>query len=204
MIQEFTFPWRKRGPWIDFGRKREWCLPLQFSDCKLIECLRLKFRPAPYVSTLRQVQWVIAGDNREVLDRCVIGWCKSPISNADLTRALRSDDIVLLQVMRLFGDRVLLIFDDADVRSKMLASDILSKLFDRFVEWNEEDCAMGCWRVWISIFRVPIHAWSQETFERLMLYWGTVILVVEETLEPSSFERGRVLIETGVLDRIEE
>ncbi|KAK8582331.1 hypothetical protein V6N13_032085 [Hibiscus sabdariffa] len=94
-------------------------------------------------STLRQVQWVIAGDNREVLDRCVIGWCKSPISNADLTRALRSDDIVLLQVMRLFGDRVLLIFDDADVRSKMLASDILSKLFDRFVEWNEEDCAMG-------------------------------------------------------------
>ncbi|KAK8973766.1 hypothetical protein V6N11_061857 [Hibiscus sabdariffa] len=72
--------------------------------------------------------------------------CKSPISNADLTRALRSDDIVLLQVMRLFGDRVLLIFDDADVRSKMLASDILSKLFDRFVEWNEEDCAMGCFR----------------------------------------------------------
>ncbi|KAK8641032.1 hypothetical protein V6N13_008783 [Hibiscus sabdariffa] len=66
------------------------------------------------------------------------------------------------------------------------------------------DCAMGCWRVWISIFRVSIHAWSRETFERVISCWGTVILVAEETLEPSSFERGRVLIETRVLDRIEE
>ncbi|KAK8593614.1 hypothetical protein V6N12_045691 [Hibiscus sabdariffa] len=37
-----------------------------------------------------------------------------------------------------------------------------------------------------------------------MLYWGTIILVAEETLKPSSFERGQVLIETGVLDQIEE
>ncbi|KAK8973765.1 hypothetical protein V6N11_061856 [Hibiscus sabdariffa] len=93
MIQEFTFPWRKRGPWIDFWKKREWCLPLQFSDCKLIGVSS----PQVSTSTLRQVQCVIAGDNREVLDRCEIGWCKSPISNADLTRALRSDDIVLFK-----------------------------------------------------------------------------------------------------------
>ncbi|KAK8548457.1 hypothetical protein V6N12_061371 [Hibiscus sabdariffa] len=60
--------------------------------------------------------------------------------------------------MRISGDRVLLIFDDVGVRTTMLASDSMSKWFDRVVEWNEEDCAMGCWRVWISIFGVPIHA----------------------------------------------
>ncbi|KAK8571610.1 hypothetical protein V6N13_047275 [Hibiscus sabdariffa] len=101
-------------------------------------------------------------------------------------------------------DKVLLIFDDVGERTRMLASDSMSKWFGRVVEWNEEDCAMGCRKVWISIFGVSIHAWSRETFERVMSHWGNVILVSEETLEPSSFERGRVLIETGVLDQIEE
>ncbi|KAK8991964.1 hypothetical protein V6N11_044857 [Hibiscus sabdariffa] len=101
-----------------------------------------EFPPQVSASTLHQVEGVIAGDNRECF-----------------------------QVMRVSGDRVLLIFDDVGVRTRILASDSLSKWFDRVAEWNEEDCAMGCWR---------------------------------ETLEPSSFYRGRVLIETGVLDRIEE
>ncbi|KAK8708612.1 hypothetical protein V6N13_059650 [Hibiscus sabdariffa] len=33
--------------------------------------------------------------------------------------------------------------------------------------------------------------------------WGSVICVEEETLEPASFERGHVLIESSSLDRIE-
>ncbi|KAK8525055.1 hypothetical protein V6N12_029903 [Hibiscus sabdariffa] len=150
-------------------------------------------------STLRQVEGVIIGDNREVLDRCAIGWCKSPILNTDLAEALRSDNMVGFHMMRISGDTVLLIFYDVDVRSQMLASDSRSKWFDRVVEWNEEDCAMGCRRVWISIFGVSIHAWSRETFERVISCWCIVILVAKETLEPSSFERSRVLIETGVL-----
>ncbi|KAK8575647.1 hypothetical protein V6N12_063315 [Hibiscus sabdariffa] len=171
-----------------------------------IERLIVVCESPPQVSanTLRQVEGVIAGDNREVLDRCAIGWCKSPILNANLVEAMRSADIVGFQMMRISGDRVLLIFDDVGVRTRMLASDSMSKWFDRVVEWNEEDCAMGCRRVWISIFGVSIHAWSRETFERVMSHWGNVILMAKETLEPSSFERGRVLIETGVLDRIEE
>ncbi|KAK8595439.1 hypothetical protein V6N13_016808 [Hibiscus sabdariffa] len=57
--------------------------------------------------------------------------------------------------MRISGDRVLLIFDDVGVRTRILASDSLSKWFDRVAELNEEDCAMGCWRLCISIFGVP-------------------------------------------------
>ncbi|KAK8595444.1 hypothetical protein V6N13_016813 [Hibiscus sabdariffa] len=108
-----------------------------------------EFPPQVSASTLHQVEGVIAGDNRECF-----------------------------QVMRVSGDRVLLIFDDVGVRTRILASDSLSKWFDRVAEWNEEDCAMGCWRVCISIFGVPIHAWSRETVERVMSHWGNVILVV--------------------------
>ncbi|KAK9017676.1 hypothetical protein V6N11_000684 [Hibiscus sabdariffa] len=120
-------------------------------DSPTIERLKTDRVSPPQVptSTLRQVEGVIAGGNREVLDRCAIGWCKSPISNSNMARALQSDNIVGLQVMRISGDRVLLIFDDACVRSKMLASDTLSTWFDRVVEWNEEDGAMGCRRVWM-------------------------------------------------------
>ncbi|KAK8480014.1 hypothetical protein V6N12_020174 [Hibiscus sabdariffa] len=53
-------------------------------------------------------------------------------------------------------------------------------------------------------FGVPVHTWSCENFERLVSYWGSVVLIEEATLEPSSFEHGRVLIETSTIDRIEE
>ncbi|KAK8626055.1 hypothetical protein V6N13_133707 [Hibiscus sabdariffa] len=155
-------------------------------------------------NTLRRVEGVIAGENREVLDRCAIAWCRSSISNADLAAALRSDDIMRCHVMRIAGDRVFLIFYDVEERSRMLATDSMSKWFYRVVEWNEEDCAMGYRRTWISVFGILIHAWFRETFERVISHWGNLILMAEEKLEPSSFEKGLVLIETEVLDRIEE
>ncbi|KAK8689598.1 hypothetical protein V6N13_088312 [Hibiscus sabdariffa] len=52
--------------------------------------------------------------------------------------------------------------------------------------------------------RVLVHAWSHDNFERLVSRWGSVILLEEAIAEPSSFERGRVLIETTVIDRIEK
>ncbi|KAK8979948.1 hypothetical protein V6N11_061692 [Hibiscus sabdariffa] len=51
---------------------------------------------------------------------------------------------------------------------------------------------------------VPVHACSRDTFEQLVSYWGLVIVLEEATAKPSSFERGWVLVESSVLDRIEE
>ncbi|KAK9044651.1 hypothetical protein V6N11_058546 [Hibiscus sabdariffa] len=103
---------------------------------------------------------------------------------------MRLENLLGIQVMRISGDRVFLIFYDVDTRSRMLNSGVLSKWFSRVVDWNEDDCAIGCKRVWISGFGLPIHAWSRETFECLVMHWGTVIRVEEETLESSSFEWG--------------
>ncbi|KAL4332436.1 hypothetical protein GQ457_07G009330 [Hibiscus cannabinus] len=118
--------------------------------------------------------------------------------------SFQSYDILRCHVMRIAGDRVLLIFYDVEEHSRMLATDSQSKWFRRVVEWNKEDCEMGCRRTWIFVFGVLIHAWFWETFEQVISHWGNLIPVAEETLEPSSFEKGLVLIEMKVLDRIEE
>ncbi|KAK8593584.1 hypothetical protein V6N12_045661 [Hibiscus sabdariffa] len=81
--------------------------------------------------------------------------------------------------MRTSGAMVLLIFYDVQMRNRMMNSGTLSKWFDRVVHWSEDGCAIGC-------------------------HMGYMIRVDKETLEPSSFERGRVLTETTVLDQIEE
>ncbi|KAK8671226.1 hypothetical protein V6N13_037827 [Hibiscus sabdariffa] len=51
---------------------------------------------------------------------------------------------------------------------------------------------------------VPIQSWKKETFERIASLYGLAICVEDETLEPSSSGRGRVLIESTSLDRIED
>ncbi|KAK8671224.1 hypothetical protein V6N13_037825 [Hibiscus sabdariffa] len=47
-------------------------------------------------------------------------------------------------------------------------------------------------------------SWKKETFERIASLCGLAICVEDETLEPSSSGRGRVLIESTSLDRIED
>ncbi|KAK8593569.1 hypothetical protein V6N12_045646 [Hibiscus sabdariffa] len=95
---------------------------------------------------------------------------------------MRLENLFGVQEMRISGAMVLLIFYDVEMRNRMMNSGTLSKCFDRFVHWSEDGCAMGCQRVWISVFGVPIHAWSRETFERLVVQWGYMIRVDEETL----------------------
>ncbi|KAK9045603.1 hypothetical protein V6N11_051512 [Hibiscus sabdariffa] len=93
----------------------------------------------------------------------------------------------------------LLIFDIIENRRQVKERDVLLTWFDRVSEWCEDNSSFENRRVWVSIFGVLIHAWTSETFERV----GTVIRVAEETMVPSSFEKGRVLIETSTLDRID-
>ncbi|KAK8487911.1 hypothetical protein V6N12_021102 [Hibiscus sabdariffa] len=77
-------------------------------------------------------------------------------------------------------------------------------LFDRVSEWCEDDSSFENCRVWVSVFGLPVHAWTSETSERVVTQCGTVIPVAEETMVPSSFEKGRVLIETSTMDRIDD
>ncbi|KAK8613483.1 hypothetical protein V6N13_101245 [Hibiscus sabdariffa] len=121
----------------------------------------------------RCVEGLEMGDHLLILQRCSIGWCRSPISNSNLVEEMCLEKIRGVHVMRISGLRVLLIFDSFEFRQQVVSSEVLDMWFSR------EDIILDCRRVWVSVFG-------------------------EATLEPSSFERGRVLIETTVIDRIEE
>ncbi|KAL4326071.1 hypothetical protein GQ457_11G031760 [Hibiscus cannabinus] len=153
---------------------------------------------------LRRVEGSVSEDSMAVLQRCSIGCCRNPISNSSLAEELRMEKVLGVHVMRLAGPRVLLIFDSIEVRQQMMDSGVLDRWFSLVVDWSTEGSALECRRAWISVFGVPVHAWSRDTFERLVSHWGSVILLEEATAEPSSFERGRVLVESSVLERIEE
>ncbi|KAK8691226.1 hypothetical protein V6N13_074744 [Hibiscus sabdariffa] len=158
----------------------------------------------PESHVLRCVEGMGMEDFVVVLQRCSIGWCRFPISNSCLVKEICLEEISGVHVMRLAGSRVLLIFDSVEVRQQVMHSGVLDRWFSRVVEWSAEDSVLECRRVWVSVFGVPVHTWSRDNFEHLVSHCGLVILIEEDTLEPSSFERGRVLIETTAIDRIEE
>ncbi|KAK8998745.1 hypothetical protein V6N11_084128 [Hibiscus sabdariffa] len=87
--------------------------------------------------TIASVIGVMQLEFLEVLGWCVIGWCRSPISNGVLAAGMKASTINESHMMHIMGNR------------------------------------------------------------------GSVICVEEETLEPTSSEHGRVLIESSSLDRIE-
>ncbi|KAK8485995.1 hypothetical protein V6N12_055404, partial [Hibiscus sabdariffa] len=128
------------------------------------------------VSPICRVDGVVSMTSLEVLGRCLIGQCRHPISNSDLAAALRAEKFEGVRVLRMFGSSVLFIFDNIENRRQLKERDGLSTWFDR----------------------------TSETFEHVVAQWGTVIQVVEETMVPSSFEKGHVLIETSTLDRIDD
>ncbi|KAK8595279.1 hypothetical protein V6N13_123159 [Hibiscus sabdariffa] len=121
-------------------------------------------------------------DSLLVLQRCSIGWCRNPISNLSLAEELCLEKVLGVHVMRLAGSRI--VFSGGGLVCGGECIGLSSGMdFD----------------VW-----VPVHACSRDTFEQLVSYWGLVIVLEEATAKPSSFERGWVLVESSVLDRIEE
>ncbi|KAK8586515.1 hypothetical protein V6N13_010106 [Hibiscus sabdariffa] len=51
---------------------------------------------------------------------------------------------------------------------------------------------------------VPIQAWSKHTFKNIAEVWGSLVYIDKDTSAPISFEQGCILIETDVINRIED
>ncbi|KAK8706279.1 hypothetical protein V6N13_049851 [Hibiscus sabdariffa] len=55
-----------------------------------------------------------------------------------------------------------------------------------------------------KLSRVPIQAWSKHTFKNIVEVWGSLVYIDKDTSAPTSFEQGCILIETDVMNRIED
>ncbi|KAK8690488.1 hypothetical protein V6N13_074021 [Hibiscus sabdariffa] len=105
--------------------------------------------------------------------------------------------------MRIAGVVVLLMFTTVDERQTMLERSDMSKWFVNVEAWRLE-LTITNRSAWLSTVGMPMHLWSEESFNRISQLWGRLIRVEEATLEPQSFEQARILIETNILARVEE
>ncbi|KAL4377706.1 hypothetical protein GQ457_02G029470 [Hibiscus cannabinus] len=137
----------------------------------------------------RRVTGVLDGSKKEVLETCVVVWCKGRSRGCS--------------VMRAAGDVVLLLFVMAEERQSMLDRSDLDRWFVKVLPWSPDIGFDSC-SVWLSVLGVPMQFWSQDTFRNVAQLWGSLVLLDESTMDPKSFEQARLLIETKHWDRIME
>ncbi|KAK8685548.1 hypothetical protein V6N13_041548 [Hibiscus sabdariffa] len=142
-------------------------------------------------------------DKNAVLERSTVGVCRRPITLELLAVGLESDQIRGFHLMRLSGSRVLLIFQDIQVRSRVVELSALDNWFESVLVWSPRACKSNQ-RVWLTMYGIPVHAWVDRTFENIPSIWGNFVRIDGETSDAVSFERARVLIETDWLCNIDE
>ncbi|KAK8603276.1 hypothetical protein V6N13_085467 [Hibiscus sabdariffa] len=94
-------------------------------------------------------------------------------------------------------------FNDAESRRNLLESRVLLQWFETIQEWSSY-IKLDRRHVWLAIGGVPIQAWPKHTFKNIAEVWGSLVYIDKDTSAPTSFEQGCILIETDVINRIED
>ncbi|KAL4353484.1 hypothetical protein GQ457_06G014730 [Hibiscus cannabinus] len=151
----------------------------------------------------RRVTGVLDGSKKEVLETCVVAWCKERLRGEALVTELRRAGFTGCSVMRAAGDVVLLLFVSAEERQSVLDRSDLDRWFVKVFPWSP-DIGFDSRSVWLSVLGVPMQFWSQDTFRNVAQLWGSLVRLDESTMDPKSFEQAGLLIETKHWDRIME
>ncbi|KAE8701768.1 hypothetical protein F3Y22_tig00110505pilonHSYRG00103 [Hibiscus syriacus] len=121
-------------------------------------------------NNLYTVNGVIDEAKLQVLDNCLIGWCKNYTKIGDLASQMQDKGLNGFSLMRAAGNVVLMIFEDSDTlrRVKNEKSETLAGWFSRVKVWSE-NLVVECRRVWVVCEGIPFHAWNWGTFKTLRL-----------------------------------
>ncbi|KAK8626688.1 hypothetical protein V6N13_134321 [Hibiscus sabdariffa] len=154
---------------------------------------------------LKSVVGVIDPAKSEILNNCLVGWCNKFQRGGKLAKELHKAGIKDVSIMRLQGSAFLLVFQNHErvVSFKKDYELALKKWFSNIQVWSEEILVCNC-RAWISCQGIPIHVWSEETFENIAALWGDLISIDEKTLKPCSFQKAKFQILTNFSDCINE
>ncbi|KAL4354229.1 hypothetical protein GQ457_06G007350 [Hibiscus cannabinus] len=154
---------------------------------------------------LKSVVGVIDPAKSEILNNCLVGWCNKFQRGGKLAKKLHKEGIKDVSIMRLQGSAFLLVFQNHEivVSFKKDYELALKKWFSNIQVWSEEISVCNR-RAWISCQGIPIHAWSEETFENIAALWGDLISIDERTFKPGSFQKAKFQILTNFSDCINE
>jgi hypothetical protein len=75
--------------------------------------------------------------------------------------------------------------------------------FVNIKEWNPKEISSDR-SIWIRVYGVPVHAWRENFFKRILECTGEVIVLDDDTLKKRRFDYARVLIRTSALSFINQ
>lgn len=97
---------------------------------------------------------------------------------------------------------MLLTFQDSEVRDSLIKGPWMGRWFKMVKPWQGKPANLERF-VWLSCSGVTLNSWNADTFRRIGEVWGYFISLDEETLKDPSFAKGKVLIATEEIARIE-
>lgn len=101
------------------------------------------------------------------------------------------------------GRAILLTFSSTEERDGLISHPWMDQWLCEVKPWRGEAASTERF-VWLGCYGVPLDAWSVRTFKEIGERWGSCIEVGEETMQETSFAKGRVLIVTNEADKIVE
>ncbi|KAE8664851.1 CCDC124 protein [Hibiscus syriacus] len=156
-------------------------------------------------NNLHTVIGVVDEAKLQVLDNCLMGWCKNYTKIGDLASQMQDKGLNGFSLMRAAGNVVLMIFEDSALlrRVKNEQSENLAEWFSRVEPWSES-LVVQCHRVWVVCEGIPFHGWNWGTFKNIAARWGELISIDESSQFASSFDRAKLQILTESKVRIDE
>ncbi|KAK8556504.1 hypothetical protein V6N12_002903 [Hibiscus sabdariffa] len=117
--------------------------------------------------SLRSVVGIMDDEKMSVLETCVIGWVKETTSIRVLAQEMAVGGLQGFKLMWIVGSMVLLSFSNVELCGSLLESkDVWSAWFGRLEVWSPTVAHDSC-QPWISITGLPIHLWSEGTFQNI-------------------------------------
>ncbi|KAE8707218.1 hypothetical protein F3Y22_tig00110386pilonHSYRG00060 [Hibiscus syriacus] len=152
-----------------------------------------------------EVEGAVDEDKLQVLNNCLVGWCKNFIKIGNLANQIQAKGLAGFTLMRAAGNVVLMVFEDSDLLRSVKEDKLetLAEWFSKVETWSDS-LVVESWRVWLVCEGIPFHAWNWDTFKNIATKWGKLIAIDNSCEFPSSFNRAKIQILTNAQGRIDE
>ena len=150
---------------------------------------------------LRAIKGEVNDTFMEWLSRSLICVSNEPLDLEMLSKLLAKDGCSKLYALSKY--QFILTFDTINEMEVSLANrEELDKWFFDVKKWDRYEVSDNR-RVWIEVFGVPPHGWTQLTFERIASNWGKLVWLETPIEDTISFKSMRILINSGSTQKIE-
>ena len=139
----------------------------------------------------------------EWLQRSLVCESRELIEVQTITKALIVQAGMQIQIRFISCTKFLITFHSLRLMEETLKEHgMLDEWFAHISKWNTAE-QPGRRRVWIVVYGVPMHGWTEANFKKIAQVWGRLISLDKEVENTVSYEYMRLLIDSDHFDRIQ-